>query len=561
MLSLFKYFLKNELFIVLILTIHFNVKSQIDTALTILTFELGEVKITAGGKNSGTNELSQDEIQQFNQNNAAAALQLIPGLTYLNSGARNESIVNIRGFDLRQVPVYLDGVPVYVTYDGYADLGNFLVQDIAKISVSKGVSSILFGPNTLGGAINLVTRKPEKIFELDGSTGFYAGSDRLNGWHSEMHAGSKFNKFYVQAGYSIIDRESYSLSKKYEFPYYTDNQILDNSYRKDMKWNVKAGIVPNTTDEYALSFMSQNGSKGVPVYAGADTNMPIRYWQFPEVYNRGVNLISKTALGQAGYLKTRFYYDQYYSDLRSYDSSDYSFQTKKSSFTSIYFDESIGGSAEYHMDIAAKHNLKAAVHYKYDHHREHNTWPVDEEVRHMKDQFISAGVEENYTPAKNLLIIGGISYNFRDNLQADNYDSGSDSVFPFPANRDAALNAQLGLDYHIAKSQDVRLSLARKTRFATMKDRYSYRLGRSLPNPDLTSESAFHIDLSHSASAGIFFKSDISVFCSLLNHTIQSVYGVDPDNPSVYQMQNTGKAVFYGLETDIGFMPVHSLVL
>jgi iron complex outermembrane recepter protein len=547
----------------IIVTLFFSItaKSQTDTAQAVLTSNLGEVKITAWKKNVGTNEISLAEIHQFNQNNAAGALQLIPGLSYLNSGPRNESIVTVRGFDLRQVPVYLDGIPVYVIYDGYVDLGNFLIQDIAKISVSKGVSSILYGPNTLGGAINLVTRKPEKLFELEGSTGFYAGSDKLNGWHSELHAGSKVNKFYIQTGYSFIDRNSYSLSKKYESYYPTDDRILDNSYRRDMKWNVKAGIVPNATDEYALSFMSQNNSKGIPVYAGADTNMPLRYWQFPEVYNREVNLISKTALGPAGFLKTRFYYDQYYSDLRSYDSSDYSFQTKKSSFTSIYFDDSFGGSADYQMDITEKHNLKAVIHYKYDHHREHNTWPVEETVRHMKDHFISAGVEENFSPAKNVLIIGGISYNFRDNIRADNYNSGSDSVFPFPANRDAALNAQIGLDYHIAKNQDVRISLARKTRFATMKDRYSYRLGRSLPNPELKSESAFHIDLSYSASAGNYFKVDMSLFGSFLDNTIQPVYGIDTDNSSLYQMQNTGKAVFYGLETDIGFMPVSSLVL
>jgi iron complex outermembrane receptor protein len=558
--DLSKYRLIHKLLLIFAVFSPLTVKSQTDTAQTILTYELGEVMITTRNKKVVSGELSRSVIREFNRYNTAGALQLISGISYSNSGPRNESLVTVRGFDLRQVPVYLDGIPVYVGYDGYVDLADFLVNDLAKITVSKGISSVLYGPNTLGGAINLVTRKPAKKFEFEGSTGLYAGSDRINGWNSEAQTGSKFTKFYIQAGYSLIDRDSYSLSRKYKSSDPGDNRILDNSWRRNLKWNIKAGVTPNSTDEYVLSIMSQNGSKGIPVYTGADPNQPLRYWQFPEVYNRGINLISRTAIGTAGYLKTRFYYDQYYSDLRSYDSTDYSFQTKKSSFTSIYFDDSFGGSAEYHIDIAGKHNIKAAIHYKYDHHQEHNTWPVIEAVRHMRDQFVSAGMEENWSPSKDVLIIGGISYNFRDNIQADNYDSGSDSIFPFPANRDAALNAQVGLDYNFAKNQDVKISFARKTRFATMKDRYSYRLGRSLPNPSLKSESAFHIDLSYSASAGDFFKSEMSLFCSLLDNTIQPVYGIDPDNSSLYQMQNTGKAVFYGFEADVSYVPFSSLL-
>lgn len=44
-----------------------------------------------------------------------------------------------------QVPVFIDGVPVYVPYDGYVDMGRFTTVDLAQVSVSKGFASILYG--------------------------------------------------------------------------------------------------------------------------------------------------------------------------------------------------------------------------------------------------------------------------------------------------------------------------------------------------------------------------------------------------------------------------------
>ncbi len=532
--------------------------SQDDTTAAAITIELGEVRITARERDMGSEVLEQSRLQEFNRDDAAGALNLISGVNFVNLGPKNESMITVRGFDLRQVPVYLDGIPVYTPYEGYIDLGRFLLQDLSKISVSKGVSSVLYGPNTMGGAINLVSRKPVRKFEFDGLAGIKLGANGFEGYRSNLNIGSRHDRFYYQLAYSLLDYDSFTLSRKYESTGADNNHTRNNSYRSDLKLNAKAGFTPNKTDEYALNFIHQQAAKGVPVYAGEDSDQRPRYWRFPAVDKQGINFLSKTVLGKNSYLKSRIFYDRYYSDLCSYDDADYLSQDRNSSFTSIYLDDSYGGNLSLDYEAGARHDLKAVVHYKDDHHREHNTHPVEETTRHFRDRMISAGIEENFTPVQRLLIIAGISYNASNNIRADDYDAQNDSVYPFPGNKYAALNAQLGAEYQLSDQQDLRFSLARKTRFATMKDRYSYRLGRSLPNPLLEAESGLHADLSHIIRLGEFLKLNSSVFYSRLDNVIQRVDGVDPDNSAVYQYRNTGRAVFYGFESELVLKPVPS---
>jgi iron complex outermembrane receptor protein len=532
------------------------------TDTTNLAFDLGEVQVIGKRSNPQDQILRRDELVRNQVHDVSRALDLLPGLNYVQVGPRNEGMVNIRGFDLRQVPVYLDGVPVYVSYDGYTDLARFLVSDLARITVTKGETSLLMGPNNLGGAINLISRKPASPLEMDAAAGITLDRTGWGGWQSDLNIGSRLEKFYMQAGLAYIDMEPFSISRKYHAPTSNQPDIQENSQHRDLRYSMKLGFTPNPSDSYVLSYHYQHGAKGVPAYTGSDPDQRPRFWQFLAVNEEGIHFNGKTSLGSESLLQVRLFYDQYFSDLRSYDDSTYTSQDLRSSFTSIYDDNTLGGSLIFSLKPVQENELKAAVNVVNDHHREHNTHPVEQTTRHFRDVTVSVGVEDYHQISQHLNATLGVSYLIRDNLQADDYDESRDSVFAFPDHRDDAVNIRLGLVCLIKPEHQLQASLSRKTRFPTMKDRYSYRLGRSVPNPDLRSEASWNMDLGYyfnHVDPDHTFRFKTAVFYSRLQHTIQAVYGIDPDNSAVFQYQNTGDAQFYGWEAELVLKPAAGL--
>ncbi len=124
-------------------------------------------------------------MKALDKQNVAQALSVVPGVVLQKSGSRNEEQVKVRGFDSRQVPVYFDGVPIYVPYDGNLDLARIDQQSGGSRS-SKGYSSLLQGPNQMGGAINITTQKPTK--PLEASLGYRQGWSRSQDNAYDMHA-------------------------------------------------------------------------------------------------------------------------------------------------------------------------------------------------------------------------------------------------------------------------------------------------------------------------------------------------------------------------------------
>src|SRR6185312_1539679 len=83
------------------------------------------------------------------------------------TGARNETDIWIRGFDRWRVPLYQDGIPVYLAYDDRIDFSRFSTIDLASIQISKGFASVIDGPGAMGGSVNLVSRVATQPFEAE----------------------------------------------------------------------------------------------------------------------------------------------------------------------------------------------------------------------------------------------------------------------------------------------------------------------------------------------------------------------------------------------------------
>jgi iron complex outermembrane receptor protein len=519
-----------------------NAQQATDTAFNQMkVYELGEVVVSA---KILVKSVPQSDMQKFNNPDVGTAINILPSVVLTKSGARNESTIYLRGFDIRSVPVYADGIPVYVPFDGYVDLARFTNAGLSKIEISKGYSSILYGANTLGGSINLISSKPDRKIGIGLKAGILSGK----GYTTSASIGSQAGKFYLQGNFSTFNRAYFVLSKDFRTTENETDLKRDNAYRDDTKVSLKVGFLPNSTDEYSLNYIYQRGEKGNPIYLGQDESVRIRYWQWPHWDKQSVYFISKTTLSHKNYLKTRLFYDGFVNQLNSYDDKDYTEQTRPYAFTSYYNDYSYGGNLEAGTEFIKNNVLKIAAHYKYDMHRENNE---GEPVRHFADQTFSFGIEDVFSPSGKLKFIPGISYNLRNSLVAEDYDAETGIISEFPENRNDAVNAQMAAYCKISDALGLSLTVAHKTRFATIKDRYSYRLGTAIPNPDLKAETAMNYEI----ASDVYFNGKITLepafFYSRLQNTIQLV---DNIQPGISQQQNTGEAEFYGAELTFNFL-------
>jgi iron complex outermembrane receptor protein len=505
-------------------------------------YELGTITVTATpealgamGGDQVASVVTLDEMHRYNRDTVSGALDLLPGVT-VATNSRNEQVVFVRGFDSRQVPLFIDGIPVYVPYDGYVDFGRFTTADLSAIQVAKGFSSVTYGPNTLGGAINLISRKPTRELEGDVSLGFGEGHTR----QASANVGSNQGLWYVQAGAAWIDSDGFRLSSDFEPTATEDGGARENAYHRDDKLSFKLGLTPNATDEYALSYYRQHGEKGQPPSTDPSA---ARYWQWPYWDKESLYFISRTALGATESVKLRLYHDSYDNAVESYTDDTYT-RLKTSgrgslgaAGKSVYNDRTLGGAIELRSTRFERHDLGLSIQLKQDEHQANDTL---KQTEHFEDTQTSVGLEDNIRLREDLTLALGAAWS---ELRPETVDKLTDPV-PKPDTQSAA-NGQAGLFWDVDQVGRLYATVATKTRFPTLKDRYSLRLGTAIPNPDLEAEHSINYEIGYQGTPWGNLRLEAALFLSDVTDLIQQVNDVEDDK---YQMQNVGEVRIAGLE-------------
>ncbi|WP_314239585.1 TonB-dependent receptor domain-containing protein, partial [Capnocytophaga leadbetteri] len=369
---------------------------------------------------------------------------------------------------------------------------------------------------------------------------------------------------YAMVSGSFNKRENFVLSKDFEPTRTQPEYIRRHAETFDKKIRAKIGYTPNKTDEYTLGIVTQQAHKDISpnVNGGIFRDYPI--------YNKNsLYLKSKTLIAPKTFANFTGYYDTYYNQMNAYDNDKY--QTINNGFSSIYDDYSLGGILTFSTEYFKYNALSLSINEKYNHHKEHDReiaanpsigqhFKAGTPVQNMKDNVLYIGLEDVITFNKYFSAVVGAAYNQQQNIIAEKYGTrtrgGTPELYAFDKGSDYAFDYKAGVVISAADNHNITISIAKRSRFASQKERYSERLGAAIPNPDLKSEYARVYDLTYTSRIlNNKLQYEVSGF---INEVKDAIYAKPVEiRAGVLRSQNINiaNATYRGVEAALSYSP------
>lgn len=490
-------------------------------------YNLGEVVVTAQKecivKSATIIDVSSEIIQSVSGVDPTSSLDLLPGI-HISGTSKNESKIYMRGYDQRQISIFLDGVPIYEPYSGFIDLSNLPVASIEKITVSKGMPSILYGPNSMAGSINFITKH--------GSENFSADLNLERGFGTNLSAGISgqlglFN-YSFNAGYYQSDG--------FDIPSVSDDAINEDGGRRDNSQFDKLGgmfkvsFSPFHNLDVAYSLMYVDNEKGIPtdIYTGKP-----KYWRYTEWKKDVHNVMVRAYWGTGILIRANMFYENFDNVLDSFDDNTYTTQVGNKSFHSVYDDNSFGANINASLITSLPGLTRLAFQFKRDVHKESGSF--NEPFSEYRAETISAGIEQEIKLVENFGAIAGMNYDYLNPDFANGNEVRAST---------GILNGHVGFYFAPSDAISLHANISKKSRFPTLKELYTETSGRDVANPNLEVEKSLNTEIGVDYNFSNAFSCQLNFFYNNVDNLINLVYLAD----GLRQYQNIGEAEFKGIE-------------
>jgi iron complex outermembrane receptor protein len=449
--------------------------------------------------------LTATEIEEIKPRDLAELVKYVPGCL-VTFGDKDTYSLKLRGIDSKRISLLVDGIPVYEPYVSTFDLKQVSAGGIDTIQVTKGPSSVLYGPNTLGGIVNVITMRPGErpYLSLTGSLG--DGRTRSAG----LDTSYRWTRFALSANVLYQDSNSFS----YTDPEAGRTERLNSDFER-LNLNAKVYYTPSDSTEIMVNGSLYQSAYGMPAALFAQR---ARYWRFPKWDRSTLNAGGFTSLGGDSVLRFRTYYVNYVNTLDWFNDPEMTDLDSQSTYdNSVY-----GAFAMADIGTGGVNRLKGSLLVQRDVARIQDDagLPWDK----VDQGTFSAGLEDHLSLGDKWKVIGGLSFD-----SIDKFEGGENNT---------SLNPLVGVKFTPLEELDFHVSFARKSKFPSMRALYSSSSG----NPDLLAESGTSLELSATYGKGVFLTG--SVFFNRFKNFIDSVRL--PDGTRRYY--NVGQARINGFE-------------
>ncbi len=463
---------------------------------------------------------------------------------HVRQNSRGEMELSVRGSDSRQAAVLLDGVPITLGWDHRTDPSLIPLTGAQNLVIVRGLGSLLNGPNTLGGTIEV--SHDDAFGRLGGGQAWGgAGVDENSSYVAALGAGRELadlmgGQLAIRGGVAHRQRDGVSLPGGAIDPsardgLRTNSDLTQTDGFASLRWSGAAGR------NVGLTVSGYDAERGVP--PEEHLTAP-RLWRYPYTSRAMAAFSANSGSIQTpfgfGSLNVGAGYNGGRSKIESYDSRQY----RTINGEELGDERTWTGRALLAHSLPKSATFKAAATVADVNYTETLSPAAGVDYR---QRLFSGGAEVEVPVRGRTTFAGGLVFDRSTTPETGGRTPAQESFDD--------IGWRGGVTHEVNDDWRVHASASQRSRFPALREIYSGALNRFRPNPDLKPERLLGVEAGFTVDRAWGPIPDGTIQVTGFRHRLDdAVIRITLSNPTRFMRVNRDRIESAGAEVLAGFV-------